>query len=53
MYKRQALNRATAKKILDIIIEIGKPYMIITDHGTQFKGNKWRDELLKLNIKIG
>ena len=25
--------------------------MIITDHGTQFKGKNWRDELLKLNIK--
>ena len=55
VYKRQAINRATTTKILEIIknkyiTEIGKPYTIITDHGTQFKGRKWRDELLKLNI---
>ena len=54
--KLYAINRATTKKRLDIIKnkympEIGKPYMIITDHGTQFKGRRWREELLKLNIK--
>ena len=53
--KLYAINRATTNKILDIknkyMSEIGKPYMIITDHGTQFKGKRWREELIKLNIK--
>ena len=54
--KLYAINRATTKKILDIIIgqfipEIGKPSTIITDHGTQFKGRRWREKLLEVNIK--
>ena len=53
---RTELNRATTKKILDIIKnkyipEIGKPSTIITVHGTQFKGRRWREKLLEINIK--
>ena len=54
--KLYAISRATTKKILEIVIghympEIGKPTSIITDHGTQFKGSKWRDSLLRHGIK--
>ena len=54
--KLYAISRATTKKILEIVIgryitEIGKPSSIITDHGTQFKGSKWRNNLLKHNIR--
>lgn len=27
-------------------MDIGKPESIITDHGTQFKGKRWREEML-------
>ena len=33
------------------IPELGTPKSIITDHGTQFKGRKWKDTLLKHGIK--
>ena len=51
--KLYPINRATMKKVLDIILgpyilEVGTPNSIITDHGTQFKGRKWREQLLSL-----
>ena len=54
--KLYPVNRATTAKVLAIIIdlyvpEIGRPSSIITDHGTQFKGRRWRDTLLALGIK--
>ena len=54
--KLYPVNRATTLKVLEIIInqylpEVGKPISIITDHGTQFKGKRWRDTLLALGIK--
>ena len=54
--KLYTLSKATTRKILDIvknkyIPEVGKPDMIITDHGTQFKGKKWKDELLSTGVK--
>ena len=33
------------------VIDVGTPETIITDHGTQFKGRKWREEMLNKNIK--
>ena len=61
VYKRQVklypVNRATTIKVLGVITElcvpeIGKPTSIITDHGTQFKGKRWRDTLLLSLIHI-
>ena len=54
--KLHPVNRATTAKVLAVIIdlyvpEIGRPSSIITDHGTQFKGRRWRDTLLALGIK--
>ena len=54
--KLYPVNRATTLKVLGVITnqylpEIGKPMSIITDHGTQFKGRRWRDTLLALGIK--
>ena len=54
--KLYPINRATTNKLLEVIIheyipEIGKPKSIITDHGTQFKGRKWRETLLNHGIK--
>ena len=55
--KLYPLNRATTSKILEIVInkyipEVGKPASIITDHGTQFRGRKWRETLFHLGIKM-
>ena len=49
--KLYPINKGTTSKILAIITnnyipEVGKPETIVTDHGTQFKGKKWRTELL-------
>ena len=30
---------------------MGKPETIVTDHGTQFRGKKWKEELLKFDIR--
>ena len=54
--KLYPINRATTSKILNIIIqsyipEVGCPKTIITDHGTQFKGRRWRDTLLDHGVK--
>ena len=54
--KLYPINRATTKKILDIIIhhyipELGTPRTIITDLGTQFKGQIWKETLLRKGIK--
>ena len=43
-------------KILEIITlkyipEIGKPQSVVTDHGTQFRGRKWRDTLIDQGVK--
>ena len=32
-------------------MEVGKPNSIITDHGTQFKGKVWRENLIEHGIK--
>ena len=53
---RYAINRATTQKILGIIIqhylpEIGRPKSIISDHGTQFRGKKWKETLLNQGVK--
>ena len=50
------INRATTQKILKLILEpyiseVGIPKCIITDHGTQFKGNRWKNTLLTHGIK--
>lgn len=54
--KLYPLNRANTKNVLKVIIhqyliEVGTPVVIISDHGTQFKGKLWKNELLKHNIK--
>ena len=54
--KLYPINRATTQKILNIICqnyisEVGAPKSIITDHGTQFKGSKWKDTLREKGIK--
>ena len=54
--KLYPVNRATTMKVLGVITElyipeIGRPASIITDHGTQFKGRRWRNTLLSLGIK--
>ena len=54
--KLYPINRATTQKILNIIIqqyihEVGTPKSIITDHGTQYKGSKWKDTLLNNGVK--
>lgn len=51
--KLYPISRDTTKKIFEVIIqkylpEVGKPETIVTDHGTQFRGKKWKEELLKL-----
>ena len=33
------------------IIDVGTPYSIITDHGTQFKGRRWTLEMSNRGIK--
>ena len=55
--KLHPANRATTNKILGILTDqyfpnIGKPVSIITDHGTQFKGKKWRDTLLSMGCLL-
>ena len=32
-------------------MDVGTPYSIITDHGTQFKGRKWKLEMANRGIK--
>ena len=54
--KLYPITRATTNKIIDVIInqytpELGTPKSIITDHGTQFKGRKWKNALLNHGIK--
>ena len=54
--KLYPITRATTKKIIEIIIEryimeVGRPYSIITDHGTQFKGKLWKENLIEHGIK--
>ena len=54
--KLYPISKATTRKILEIIknkykSEVGKPETIVTDHGTRFKGKKWRTELLTVGIK--
>ena len=54
--KLYPMNRATTQKILDLIIhnyvpEVGCPKTMITDHGTQFKGRRWKDTLMEQGIK--
>ena len=50
------MNRATTLKILGVVTnyyipERGKPASIITDHGTKFKGRRWKNILITLGIK--
>lgn len=54
--KLYAIKRATTRTILDKIKNdylqnVGVPDAIITDHGSQFKGKRWHDELLEIGIK--
>ena len=54
--KLYLINLATTNKILNIITlnyipDVGCPKTIITDHGTQFKGRRWRDTLLEHGVK--
>ena len=54
--KLYPINRATTQKILNIILqhyicEVGTPKSIITDHGMQFKGSRWKDTLLENGVK--
>ena len=54
--KLYAINRATTQKTLGIIVqqylpEIGKPKSIISDHGTQFRGKRWKETLMNNGIK--
>ena len=54
--KLYPVTRATTRNILRIVIEeymtnIGKPHCIITDHGTQFRGMKWKQQLLDQGVK--
>ena len=54
--KLYPINRATTNKVLNIITqryipELGIPTIIITDHGTQFRGRKWKETLLDLGVR--
>ena len=54
--KLYPINRATTTKVLDIIInnyipKLRTPRTIITDNGTQFKGQIWKETLLRYGIK--
>lgn len=54
--KLYPVSRATTTKVLDIVInhylpELGTPKTIITDHGTQFKGIRWKETLLQHGIR--
>lgn len=53
--KLYPISKASTNNILAVIYkyieEIGTPECIITDHGTQFKGRKWKESLLKKQIK--
>lgn len=50
------ITRATTQTIIRIIKEqyikdIGVPSSVITDHGTQFKGEKWKKSMQDIGIK--
>ena len=54
--KLYPIIKATTKTALDNIFnsyipELGTPTSIITDHGTQFKGKKWKETLIEAGIK--
>jgi hypothetical protein len=48
---RRANTGNVLKKIHEYINEIGKPETIISDHGSQFRGRKWTEELERQGIK--
>ena len=55
--KLYPINRATTQKILNIILqhyicEVGTPKSIITGHGTQLKGNRWKDTARELDKDV-
>ena len=54
--KLYPISKASTKVILKIVLEkytsdVGTPESVITDHGTQFKGKRWREALLARRIK--
>ena len=49
---RKATSKATIRKIDDFIKNIGKPQKILTDQGTQFTSNKWKEALKEREIKL-
>jgi hypothetical protein len=54
--KLYAVKRATTRTVLDCIlndyiVNVGKPKSIVTDHGCQFRGRKWHDELMANDIR--
>ena len=54
--KLYPINRATTRKLLEIIIqkyipEVGTSRSIITDHGTRFKGRRWKETLLNHGVR--
>ena len=55
-YTVYPINRATTNKVLNIvtqlyILELGVSKSIITDHGTQFRGRKWKETLMDLGVR--
>ena len=54
--KLYPINRSTTKELLHVVTqqyipEIGTLRSIITDHGTQFRGRKWKETLVDLGVK--
>ena len=54
--KLYSINQATTNKVLNIVTQqyipdLGVPKSIITDHGTQFRGRKWKETLMDLGVR--
>lgn len=47
-------KKTLERKILtDYIVKVGKPKMVLSDHGTQFTSAKWRENLAWEGIQAG
>lgn len=54
--KLYPISRASTQVIIKVVVEkymidVGTPESIVTDHGTQFKGKKWKNEMRNQGIK--
>ena len=50
---KKATSLVLAKKIVsEYIVEVGRPTIILSDHGSQFTSNTWRETLGWENILV-